>query len=236
MKSTNVLKIFLGIAIVILLVTFATVGFYSTSNKQNIILSAKNIVTGLDISGGVSIVYRPDTEEQVSSEDMAKARTILRQRLDSKGLYDANIKVDLANNWIEVEIPDETDPDEAVSGLGQTAALQFKDSEGNIVLEGQDVIKATAEQIQTSLGAYEYVVALNFSSEGTTKFAEATANLIGEPIYIYLDETLISYPTVNEAITDGNCYISMNGNDEETKNAAEELADLISSRFSSFWS
>lgn len=229
MKSTNVLKLLLGVLLVVLLVTFTCIGLYDSKSRTYTVKSAKDIVTGLDISGGVSIVYKPDTDKNVSTEEMGNAKTILRERLDNKGLYDANIKVDLANNWLEVEIPNETNPDEAVAGLGQTAVLQFRDPDGNVVLEGQDVQSAVAETVQNNMGVSEYAVSLKFSEEGTAKFAEATTNLVGKSIYIYLDENIISAPVVNEPITNGSCYISMNGTSEEILEEASTLANLINS-------
>lgn len=230
MKSKNILKILAQLVFVVLIVTLVAIGLYDMKGKNKIISSFEDIKTGLDISGGVSVVYQPDTEGQISEEDMSKAMTIMRKRLDNKNLFDANVKADLANKWLEVEIPDETDPEKAIEGLGQTAKLEFRDSEGNVILDGGNVISAKEEQNQSELGAYQEVVALQFNEEGRRKFAEATTNLVGQPIYIYLDETQISAPVVNEPITDGNAVISMgNSNSDKAKQEATELAGLIES-------
>jgi protein-export membrane protein SecD len=71
----------------------------------------------------------------------------------------------------------------------------------------------------------EYVVSLNFNDEGAQKFADATTKFVGQPIYILLDEAVISMPTVNEPITTGEAVIS----GDFTYEAAEELATLINS-------
>lgn len=49
-----------------------------------------------------------------------------------------------------------------------------------------------------------------FTDDGAKAFAEATARNIGKPIYIIYDGKIISYPTVNQAITNGQCVIEGN--------------------------
>lgn len=65
-------------------------------------------------------------------------------------------------------------------------------------------------------GATEYVVALEFDEEGKEAFAEATERLTGEIISIWMDDVMISNPTVNEAIPDGKCTISGGSNPDGT--------------------
>ena len=230
MKSRNVLNIVVGIVFTIFIVTLTLLGMYDTKGKTQIISSAEDIKTGLDISGGISAVYKPDIEGNVSDEDMAKAKNIIRKRLDNKNLFDANVKVDLNNGWVEVEIPDETNPDEALANLGQTAKLEFRDPDGNVIVDGSNIISATEQQIQSEIGTYQEVVSLNFNEEGRQKFSQATEDLVGRSISIYLDDTLISAPVVNEPITTGNAVISMGTSDlTEAKKEATELASLIDS-------
>ena len=57
-------------------------------------------------------------------------------------------------------------------------------------------------QDQTT-GQTQYVVALDFSSEGAEKFATATSELVGKTISIWMDDVMISNATVKTAITDG---------------------------------
>ena len=72
----------------------------------------------------------------------------------------------------------------------------------------------------------EYVVSLELEDSGKEKFAEATTRLAGNGVIsIWMDDTLISYPEVNEAITDGQAMIS-GGFTAET---AKDLADRINS-------
>ena len=60
---------------------------------------------------------------------------------------------------------------------------------------------------------------------GTKGFAEATQANIGKQIYILLDDQIISAPTVNTAILNGQAMITGNFTNDE----AQKLADLIKS-------
>ncbi len=82
--------------------------------------------------------------------------------------------------------------------------------DGSVVLNGTDIksAKAGAYQDETT-GANKNVVELSMTKEGTKKFAEATkaAKEAEESIAIYYDGELISVPSVNAEITDGQAVI-----------------------------
>ena len=67
------------------------------------------------------------------------------------------------------------------------------------------------------------MVYLEFTDVGTSKFASATAQMVGKTISIWMDDVMISAPTVNTAITGGTAYID----GMESFEAAKELADKI---------
>ena len=88
----------------------------------------------------------------------------------------------------------------------------------NIILEGSDVVSATPAMTQDeTTGEYQYIVSLKLSEAGAEKFAEATSELVGSTISIWMDDVMISYPTVNEAITNGECSITGDFTSEEAK-------------------
>ena len=94
-----------------------------------------------------------------------------------------------------------------------------------MVIKGTNVKDAQAGQTQDNMGNKDYVVSLTLTEEGAKKFADATtiAAVNRDPIYIIYDDQLVSWPTVNEAITGGQAYISHMGSYE----AAEKLASTI---------
>ena len=122
------------------------------------------------------------------------------------------------------QIPGVEDAEEAIQEIGQTAQLSFADEDGNVLLTGDMVKDATKQVGSTSKnGASQPYVALEFNKEGTERFAEATSNNIGKQIYIIMDNEVISAPTVQTAITNGQAMIT----GSFTAEGAEQLASLI---------
>lgn len=263
-KNKNVLLLF-----IIFIIT--GVLFYTSYNGygDGHILSYKNIEKGLDLSGGVYIVYEAQEEvenenaeisseesssleentneqtqqEESSSEEsssneqtedveslgeasweekMDSAVSMIQQRLDRKGWTEANVYQE-GDKRIRVEIPGIDDVETAVSEIGQTAKLSFVDINGQVVVKGEDVINAKKQAYSDQTGQSKIVVSLEFNEKGKQDFKSATEANIGQPIFIMLDNQIISAPTVNAVIPDGKAIIE-GGFDIDS---AEELASLI---------
>ena len=181
---------------------------------------------GIDIRGGVAATYTPkDLNGTPTAEQLAKAKTIIETRMDAQNITDREVTVDDAHGSVIVRFPwksDDTnfDPQAAIKELGETALLTFKDPDGKVVLEGADVKKSYAS---TSQSDGSFVVNLELTADGATKFAEATGRLVGKPISIYMDNTEISSPTVDTQITDGNAIITGQKSLKEAKALAEKI-------------
>ncbi len=104
-------------------------------------------------------------------------------------------------------------------------SIEELEEEGSVVLMGTDVKAAQAKGSSNDMGNTEYVVELTLTDEGTKKFADATtiAAITHEVIFIVYDGAIYSAPSVNEAITGGQAYITNIGGFEE----AEDLASTI---------
>lgn len=183
---------------------------------------------GIDIRGGVEATYTPkDLGRAPTAAELDVAKSIIETRMDAANITDRDVKIDTTVGGVNVKFPwksdvKDFDAQKAISELGATAHLTFRDPDGNTVLEGSDVKKSYATTDNSTGG---YVVALELSTEGTTKFAEATQRLLNQKISIYMDDTLISDPTVNSVISDGSAIIT-NQKDMAT---AKALADKINS-------
>ena len=96
---------------------------------------------------------------------------------------------------------------------------------GSVILTGNDVKSAEAGYIQNQYGGNSPVVSIVFTDDAAKIFGDATTEAAknDETIAIYYDDHFISVPTVEEAITNGECIIS--GSREFA--AAEELATFI---------
>lgn len=183
---------------------------------------------GTDIRGGVEAAFQPeDTGVEATAKQLEAARAVIETRLDQNNIMDYETTIDVANAYIIVRFPwkaDETeyDPGKAITELGKMAKLTFRDSQGNVILDGTHVKDARADK---NPNTNEDVVALEFDAEGTKVFSEATKNMIGEMISIYMDEDNIQTARVIEQITSGEAQISGMDNHE----AAVKLANQINS-------
>ena len=191
------------------------------------------VVKGLDLTGGSVLTFEADAKS-VSAEQMSTVISIMRARLDSLGYTEATVRSQ-GEKKIIIEMPSITNPDEAAAVLGKTAQLKFTDADGNEVLSGSDVKKATKRYGQTSQnGISENYVELELQKEGVSKFASATKAAANAEegknyIAIMLDEEIISAPSVSseysaEGINSDTAIISGGF----TAEGAAELASLIS--------
>lgn len=179
---------------------------------------ADHAVLGLDLQGGVMV--RLEAPEGTSMEEMEAAKSVIENRINGLGVAEPEVRLE-GTNRISVELPGVEDADEAVRVIGTTAKLQFiRYDNGEIILEGSDLKHASAGVNEQALYAEDkFLVSLEFNSEGTKKFANATNDLINtygkgdearadRIIAIVLDGQIISAPSVNEPIIDGKAQIS----------------------------
>ena len=178
----------------------------------------RNIRTGLDLSGGVSITY--ETKEAAPSQsDMDDTIYKLQQRV-TQFSTEANV-YQQGLNRINIEIPGVSDANKILAELGKPGALSFKDQDGNVVLEGSDIADAQGvAQSNSTTGAREYVVDLQMTPEGGEKFFQATSDNVGKIIYIVYDDEVISSPRVQQAISGGKAVITGMAGLEEAQNLA----------------
>ncbi|HEX3099418.1 MAG TPA: preprotein translocase subunit SecD [Patescibacteria group bacterium] len=94
-------------------------------------------------------------------------------------------------------------------------------------LSGKQLKKATADIQSAGKGSIsnEVVVRLQFDEEGTKLFSEITSKNVGKQVAIFLDGKVLSAPTVQTAITNGEAVISGNF----TADSAKELATRLNS-------
>lgn len=209
------------------------------------IKGVENIRFGIDIKGGVDVTFTPPEGFDADNDQLDSAKEVIVQRMINLGITDYESYIDYNNDRIIVRFPwkeDETDfdPQAAVKELGETAVLTFREgyetdelnkpsgiTAENIILEGKDVSKAyaTYENASTQNATGQWVVALELNSEGAEKFASATGRLAEEYgiISIWMDDTMISYPRVNSAITNGNAIISGSFDADSAKSLADKI-------------
>ena len=221
MKARNIVIL---LVVVLLIASLGFVVFHGVPIGVYDFEPIKGIQLGLDLTGGVSIVYEAADPNQDDLETKIQgAISIFRNRLDSKGFTEATITRQ-GNAGIRVEIPinstsEITDPAAVVQYVGTPAVLEFRGPDGVTVLEGSDI--AVAQAVSDNAG--QYMVSFELTSDGTDKFAAATKKWLKQPISIYLDDSLISSPTVESVIAGGKGQISGNFTAEEALNLAMQI-------------
>lgn len=244
--------VFFVVAVLILvfaLSAFVGVRYYEGDVPHAVIKGLGDIRWGIDIRGGVEATFKPnldadstsnaagtadeatgDQSGSVSEEQLDAAKSIIETRMVMQGITDYELYADYGNECIIVRFPwkeNETDfdPINTVNTLGAEARLEFKDPDGNLILNGSDVKSAKGGYEQTSQqgSSGEPVVVLELNESGKKKFADATERLMGQQIGIYMDDEMLSNPTVQAHITDGSARITGIGTIEEATTLANQI-------------
>lgn len=234
--------------VAILIAVFAVLSFVGISteygdNKNVIIKGINNIRWGIDIRGGVDVTFTPPADQKnVTKENMSAAQAVIKQRLLSLNITDSEVYTDYNQHRIIVRFPwkedeEDFDPEAAVKELGETALLTFRegketDEQGlpsgttkdNIILTGEDV-KRALPKYNSENG--EYIVSLELYDKGAQKFSEATKRLSSTStkgtISIWMDDDMISAPTVQDHISDGVATISGNFDAQSAADFADKI-------------
>lgn len=205
---------------------------------------------GLDLQGGTQLVYEakldqiPEVEKDSTLESV---RQVIERRVNPSGVSEAIVQSAKTGDRrrIIVDLPGAKDASEAARVVGQTARLEFRElpapssltqqeieaTKSGLPIEllarpvgltGSDLKSNSAKAVPDNQGG-GFQIALEFNNQATKKFAEVTKRNLGKPLFIYLDEQIISGPTVQSEIIDGKPVIS----GRFTSKEAKKLADLI---------
>lgn len=204
---------------------------------------------GLDLAGGTSVTLRADMKKipkDQRKDALDGAKAVLDNRVNLFGVTEPTIQTaQVGDDYrIIVDLPG-INVDQAVSLIGATAQLSFWEQgasgSGSLRdirtlplgvlqtlgvdgkptnLTGKDLKSATVG-FNSQTGQPE--VQLSFTSQGAKKFGDITSRNIGKPVDIVLDNQVISYPTVQTAILDGNAVINGSFTVDQAKALSTEL-------------
>ncbi len=195
------------------------------------LLGPNGLRLGLDLKGGSQLLYEADLSKKepavTDAEAMASVIDKIQRRVDQYGVAEPVIQK-LGTDRILVQLPGVKDINEAISLIGKTALLDFReqkldangnpliDDEGNLVFkdeparaEGEDgqERELTGKYLKNAYVNYidvkGYVVVLEWDSEGGYLFEKITERNLNRPLAIFLDNELISAPIVGDVITAG---------------------------------
>ena len=215
----------------VLFVIIIVAGWYLTIVGAGPIQPLKDrMKLGLDVKGGVYVVMEAKTDLKGDElrDAMEQTQAVIEERVNQMGLAEPVVTIE-GEKRIRVELPGAEDAQEAIDQIGRTAQLQFALADGTIVLDGGNVKDANIATDNESAG---YAVALEFDSEGSDLFYQATSQAYSgavtsaiegvdnKAIMIILDGQIISAPAVKEPISGGQCSITGSFSQEEASNLA----------------
>ncbi len=189
------------------------------------------LTLGLDLKGGSQLLYKADLSKKDPSvtdyEAMSSVIEKIQRRVNLYGTTEPTIQKQ-GPDRILVQLPGVKDISEAISLIGKTALLDFReqkfdenggpvlDDKGNWVFEdepakaegrdGQER-ELTGEYLKlahTNVDPYKGpVVVIEWDSEGGYLFEKITRRNLQKPLAIFLDNEIISAPIVQSVIMSG---------------------------------
>lgn len=230
--------VFFIVALLILAFTFTSVfgiSYYNGDNKNTVFKGIGDIRWGIDIRGGVEATFKPADGYDATDEQLESAKSIIELRMVSQGITDYELYADKGSDRIIVRFPwksDDTEHNavEAINEISSTAQLTFRpgkeyettdvDSNGEyvyktpkgdteqILMDGSSVKSAEAQVYQDNNGEAQYVVSLELTDDGARTFEEITTTYLKQTVSIWMDDIMLSAPTVQATISNGKAQIS----------------------------
>ena len=197
----------------------------------------QGLTLGLDLKGGAYLVYEADLTKmdpaQTVDQVMTSVLSKIERRANAFGVKEPIIQRQ-GENRILVQLPGEKNVDEAKKLIGQVALLEFKettsdasgqpqkDDKGEIIW---NIAKGTGSdgQVKELTGKYlkpdskvvlkpqtnEPEVAFDWNDEGAVLFEQITKRNLQKPLGIFLDNQVISAPTVQAVIKNSGIITGM---------------------------
>jgi protein-export membrane protein SecD len=182
------------------------------------------------------------------AQAISQSLKIVENRVNAMGTTEPVIQQQ-GTDRIGVQLPGVEDPEQLKNILGQTAKLTFQllcadqptgssqqpppeckslplkdDANTSIWVQTSSVATVDGADLTDSQPSIDQqnqpVVTFKFNQKGAFRFAKLTAENVGKPFAIILDDKVVSYPNINEPITGGSGQISGRFTQQETNDLA----------------
>jgi preprotein translocase subunit SecD len=204
----------------------------------------KHFNLGLDLQGGTQLIYQANLSTISSankSEALQGVRDVIERRVNAFGVAEPRVQITggVSEARIVAELAGIKNPDDAIKLIGETPILDFREETkipaeniktdaGNVLpvawkqteLTGRNLKRADVSFDQNS-GAPQ--ISLTFDSEGAKLFSDITGRNVGKRVGIFLDGAILTAPTVQTKISDGQAVITGTYSLEEAKLLATRL-------------
>ncbi|MGN0453037.1 MAG: SecDF P1 head subdomain-containing protein [Ruminococcus sp.] len=219
--------------------------YYVGDNKKTVFKGFGSIDWGIDVSGGAAVTLSTASSDEALTDLYASAK-VIEDRAVKFGLTDYELYVNESTETLTFVVPNSVDCDydakevaSYLTGKGElsirpgklyeqmtldssnsaTFLFPYGDTAETVLLDSSAVKDASWFEY-TEEGYTYYYVNLNFTNEGSETISNLTNPDVGryynQTISIWLDDRMLSTPTVNEQITTGTISFS-GGNFTESK-------------------
>lgn len=203
----------------IIIIIAGLLGLYLKNTYQT-----KPFKLGLDLNGGIHLVYKADiskiAKEEVGSS-METLKNVIEARVNAFGVSEPIVQTEGQDKLI-VELPGINDTQKAIDLIGKTPVLEFalvqevatttnnssSTPEVNFIptpLTGK-YIKTARVEYDSRTGKPQ--IGLTFNDEGAKLFADITKKNIGKQLAILLDGQVMSAPVIQSEILGGQAQIT----------------------------
>ena len=211
---------------------------------------ASSSIFSLDRSGQqFTFSFNDAGVENRVSMAVEQSLRIIENRVNGSGIAEASIQRQ-GKDRIVIQLPGIGDPDQVVKMIGQTAKLTFQlvcesqpaaqtdnpppdcvsfpmkeNPQRNMWVQTSSAATVDGADLSSAQSGFdsrtnEPIVSFKFNQKGALRFGKLTAENVGKPFAIVLDQQIISAPRINEPILGGSGQISGNFTTEEANTLA----------------
>jgi preprotein translocase subunit SecD len=200
---------------------------------------------GLDLQGGSQLIYSANLSEKDPSmtddDALQGARQTIERRVNAYGVSEPIVQTmqNEQGSFILVQLPGVKSIDEALKLIGQVAELDFREQVVNATGNTTWVVakavgsNGTEEELtgkylnpnatpRLNPNTNKIEIAFEWNAEGAILFKQITTRNLNKPLGIFLDNELISAPTV-QAVIEAQGVIEGNFSLDEAKTLAIQL-------------
>ena len=184
-----------------------------------------------------------NSEEMLTKENYEASKKVIEKRLEEMQVNNYDIRQNLENGTIILELPEDDNTDRTVGQLSLQGKFEIIDKDTNEVLMTNDDLKSVQSRYgTTSSGTTSIVLNIQFNKEGTEKFKNITNTYIqitktveqeGEEakeetetkeISIKIDDTTLLSTHFSEQVTNGLLQLSVGSSTNSTTEELQEYA------------
>ena len=184
-----------------------------------------------------------NSEEILTKENYEASKKVIEKRLEEMQVNNYDIRQNLENGTIILELPEDDNTDRTVGQLSLQGKFEIVDKDTNEVLMTNDDLKSVQSKYgTTSSGTTSIVLNIQFNKEGTEKFKnitntyvqttktveqegeEAKEETVTKEISIKIDDTTLLSTHFSEQVTNGLLQLSVGSSANSTTEELQEYA------------